>query len=174
MRTTDILLARYYNKDVDRTSLSIVDYRTPLELALKTIASMPKVTLDDIYAIMLVLKEHGIQLFLESPKYYCDKLEKNYRGAFAIGSGFFDLFKMKDMLIRLDRTNFTRDKFIELLRFFRYISDGVRDVTDVMIDDIVNQKNFYTDLKEITVDESPFPFVNKKLEDYTQGSTWRC
>jgi hypothetical protein len=169
MRTTDILLARYYNKDVDRTSLSIVDYRTPLELALKTIASMPKVTLDDIYAIMLVLKEHGIQLFLESPKYYCDKLEKNYRGAFAIGSGFFDLFKMKDMLIRLDRTNFTRDKFIELLRFFRYISDGVRDVTDVMIDDIVNQKNFYTDLKEITVDESPFPFVNKKLEEFAKN-----
>lgn len=163
MRTTDILLARYYNKDVDYTSLSIEDYRTPLELALATIKTMPKETLDDIYAIMLVLKEHGIQLFLESPKYYCDRLEKNYRGAFALGSGFFDLFKMKDMLITLDRTNFSRDKFIELLYFFRFISDGIRDVTDVMIDDIVNQKYYYSSLTEVNVEESPFTFATDRM-----------
>jgi len=168
MRTNDLLLARYYKKDVDATKISVEDYRSSLELALAVIKTMPKETLEDVYQVMLVLKEHGINVFLESAKYYCDKLERNYRGAFAISSGFFDLFKMKDMVIELDRTNFPRDKFVELLRFFRFISEGIRDVTDVMIDDIVNQKNFYSNLKEIAVEESPFPFVNKRLEEFAK------
>jgi hypothetical protein len=164
-------MSLYFQRDEAVSKTPVLDYRSSLDAALPEIKSMSKESLDEIYLVVQKLKSFGVKALLESSKYYCDKLEKNYRGYFAIGSGFFQLFKMKDDIILMDRTNFSKEKFIELLRFFRYLSDGIKDINDTLINDIVNQKDLFTSLKPYEVQESHFGFKNTRMKRIAEQQT---
>ena len=162
-------MARYYQKDVPLDAISVLAYRNNLEIALPIIKDLDLNSIEDIIELVSVLKVYGIYRFEDSNSFYCDFDEehRNYVGAFPIGSGFMNLFKAKNLLITLDSKDVSRETFIDLLKFFRYISDGVNNVTDQMIEDIINQKNYYTNLSAVETEETFYAYRNLKMKEFT-------
>lgn len=161
--------ARYYEKDVDVEQMSIKEYRDIISISLPLIVSKQRNTMESIYEAVLLLKKNGLNVFSESSFFYLDLDGKRITPAFKIEDGILNLFEMKYTLLKLDYKSFDRDKLIEILIFFKFISDSVNTITDDMIENVFNQKDYYTNLMPVEIAETKFKSSNTKLNQNKQS-----
>lgn len=166
------LLARYFMKDEKIEDIDVQFYVDKIKDAMVVINKTKNNTLDLIYDAMITIKSLGIKQISESSNFYVDYDEKfhKFTPRFKIEDGFFELFKMKYRMLYMDYSSFDREKLIEMLKFFRYINDGVETVDDAMIESALNLKDLYKHLKPAKITkESNYNFDNELLTKIVSG-----
>ena len=127
-------------------------------------------SIKDIYLFISIAKSMGMMRVLLSQRFYF-KLTKGRTEVFITATNYFKAKKLKMLLLDLYTDDCDKEKFIEALIFFGYLSEDIvvnEDNRQNYIDDCLMSKDLFMGMREVSAKETYFYTGNKDLISYLE------